>query len=570
MKKVTVILVALGLILVMTGCEMLLPMPQAQTLGAEQTLFGTVPSDEIRDVSRSLAGSFTFETLYPVEISLTIELYETDESGNLLSDDALSSAAHPAYVSLADAADNLVLAGRADESGVFETTAFLPSAPEDMTLLVRVDGFGQRSIEITDLVEYERIDRTVTFSRIGSPGFAHGSRSLFNDIGVSPADSDGDGVPDLEDVEPSNDRVAFYAFVPSRESITVAYEDLFGRANAGDADYNDFIASYTIRESINADGDVAEILVEATAVQKLAGYNHRFGIRLDSFDGTATVTGTYIASDGSVIERTPEDYDGSAEIDLFINSRRAKGKDASFTVVFDTPQTREGLDALPVAPYNPYLFVYNTGKDIHLIGREANDDSNNPGDPFVDGDLFPWALLVPRDWIHPDEGRRIENFYEGFTIWRESAGELAADWYDFYGVPYPDDPPVGNQPPYPVIGMLDDRGTPIADSDLSTPDVFDIQLSRGRNTSLTLVVDADGSGNLDPDGDPVVFASNPVLDGTGPVPYLVLATDTGGLTFSAPFVNRADVVEFWTVDDEGNLSTPVFAVRFIIGSGGGS
>jgi hypothetical protein len=113
---------------------------------------------------------------------------------------------------------------------------------------------------------------------------------------------------------------------------------------------------------------------------------------------------------------------------------------------------------LPAAPYNPYVFVYNTGYDIHLIGREANTISKNSDDPFVDADGFPWALLVPRDWAHPDEGKRIENFYEGFTIWRTTGGAEAEDWYDYYEVPYPEDPPPASQVDAYVSGTITTSG----------------------------------------------------------------------------------------------------------------
>ncbi|MCK7482235.1 MAG: hypothetical protein M0C28_37625 [Candidatus Moduliflexus flocculans] len=59
-------------------------------------------------------------------------------------------------------------------------------------------------------------------------------------------------------------------------TVTIAFEDLFGRARAGDADYNDFLASYDISETMDEEGRVLRIDVEARAVRKWAGHNHAF------------------------------------------------------------------------------------------------------------------------------------------------------------------------------------------------------------------------------------------------------------------------------------------------------
>ena len=94
-------------------------------------------------------------------------------------------------------------------------------------------------------------------------------------------------------------------------------------------------------------------------------------------------------------------------------------------------------------PFNPYLFVKNTGHDIHLIGKQALPTSINPGDPFRDSQGFPWALMVPTletiddgKWKHPNECQRIEIPYPRFTLWRESLGDEHVDWYLHYYNPY--------------------------------------------------------------------------------------------------------------------------------------
>lgn len=427
--------------LVLAGCGMpLSPVQETEALGSGGA---SLPADEVRDVSRSVSGPFTFETLLSVDVRLAVDLYEVDDSGRVLGD-ALPPETADVFVVLDDSEGNRVYAGMVGDDGVLDASVQLPSAAEDMTLTIRAEGFETRTIVIDDMVTFELIDRKLSLKRVVPEGDGPASRSSLDVI--DPNDADGDGVIDTEDDEPDDPTIAFYSYVPSREAITVAYEDLFGREDAGDADYNDFIASYTIREGLNADMNVTQIYVSAEAVQKLAGYDHRFGIRLDSFEGKASVTGSYIDVAGTSRDYSFRPIVGTAEIDLFMNSDYAKDKTAEFTVTFDEPQVRDGSeDALPEAPYNPYLFVFNTGHDIHLIGREANTISKNPDDPFVDEKDFPWALLVPRNWTHPEEGVRIEVDYPRFTLWRESGGAEFQDWYDHYQDPW--EPPTGAEEP---------------------------------------------------------------------------------------------------------------------------
>ena len=150
--------------------------------------------------------------------------------------------------------------------------------------------------------------------------------------------------------------------------VTIAFEDLFGKAQAGDADYNDFIASYNISETIDEDtGLVTKIEVEAEAIRKWAGYNHRFGIRIDSFEGSAALSGEYVDALGGTVSYVPQTVTMPAEIVLFELSGTAVGKSARFTLEFQESQYTEADTVPPESvllsrpPYNPYIYVHNTG-----------------------------------------------------------------------------------------------------------------------------------------------------------------------------------------------------------------
>ena len=73
---------------------------------------------------------------------------------------------------------------------------------------------------------------------------------------------------------------------PTPGLFTVAFEDLYLREDAGDADYNDFIATYNVTQKLNAENLVSEVTGWAYAKTKLAGYDHRFGLIIN-FEGDA-------------------------------------------------------------------------------------------------------------------------------------------------------------------------------------------------------------------------------------------------------------------------------------------
>lgn len=447
-------LVALAL-LIFAGCPLHNPIgSKNQTEEPAEANTFVLPADGISDTVRSLGGDFGFETLFPVNLSIDIDLYDPGAAA-LGAPALLPDGLVPVVVVLEDSDGNSIYSGVSDGDGVFSAVVNLPAAPEDIIVKLFADGFENREVTISDMVEYSAITRTMGMAMpyTDTPASTY-SRDL---TGLE--DSDGDGVPDIYDADPNDPDTAFINNIPADGNMTIAFEDLFGRAQAGDADYNDFIAQYQITEASNADG-VRVIHVSAEAIEKLAGYKHRFGIRINSFDGVAFLDGEYIDALGNTSELSGDNLTAPLEIDLFEDSRYAVGKSAWFTLTFDQEQQRgAGIEmALDDAPYNPYLYIINTGHDVHLIGEEPLSSSINPDDTFRDGEGFPWALLVPTEWNHPEETERIEDPYPRFTLWRESWGEEHTDWYNHEDDPWipPDDnnPPTASFPPgdYQVSG----------------------------------------------------------------------------------------------------------------------
>jgi len=402
---------------------------------------GQLPADQVSDQMRSLSGDFTFETLFPVALDLKIDLYGVNEAGMLI-EPAFEPGNRSVVVQLSTTDGHPVYSGMVAADGTLRAAVYLPSAPADMYLTVTAEGFESRQISIPRMVEFERVQRRLGLKQatggIGAAAFTPGL-----------PDRDGDGVPDVYDAFPDDPNSAFVLNVPADGNLTIAFEDLFGRANAGDADYNDFIANYRIQEITNAEGHVTSLRIDATAVEKLAGYNHRFGIRIDDFEGSASLVREYIDESGSTRSQSMTGVTAPVEVELFEHSGRAVGKSAWFTLEFAKAQRQPDSSApLSEPPYNPWIFVRNTEQGIHLIDREPLTKiypSNNPHERFVDSDGFPWALLVPEEWVHPAEAQRIDSpqWYPRFTNWRESGGTAFTDWYHYLGNPWvePETPP---------------------------------------------------------------------------------------------------------------------------------
>jgi LruC domain-containing protein len=407
------------------GMLMLSACPMERVLtGSSPITAPPLPPDLVADVPRSATDSFEFETLLPVDVNLTVRQYEyvagTKESGEWMSRDPRTA---DVYITVTDSQGEAVYAGRVLPDGTLSSRLMLPAAPEDLTFTLSAEGYVERSFTVPAASARAEINRTVSMQ--ADPA---GIRSV-----VLP-DRDGDSVPDVYDAFPDDPESAFAINVPFDGPLTIAFEDLFGLAQAGDADYNDFIASYRITEYANGqENAIVRVDVTATAVAKIAGYNHDFSIAIDSFTGCADLTIAYPAKTNTSAKTCTARVKSPAIIPLFISTKDSVGQEVSFSLHFDKPQPRATMDQ---PPYNPFLHVRNTWYDIHLIGEEAMPGSRSAGRSFQDAEGFPWALLVPSAWEHPLEGQRIEVPYPRFTLWRQSFGAEHTDWYLHNDDPY--------------------------------------------------------------------------------------------------------------------------------------
>lgn len=241
------------------------------------------------------------------------------------------------------------------------------------------------------------------------------------------SDRDGDGIADELDDYPDDAGRATLVKIPADNYFTIAFEDLF--PTPGDADFNDYVVRVKSEQDLDAQGKVVRMRSEFTHVAKGAGYNHTFHMKLP---GTGQYTLKRTAADGTValdtalplsdagVEILPSSETTLAQSNTATGQSFVTGMTAQFEAVFETPLT--GL----AFPYDMYLYVKNTKKEIHFPGKYTNSDGS---DPYMDANGFPWALLIPGDWSWPLERNNIHQAYPLFQSWYETAGQQAADWY---------------------------------------------------------------------------------------------------------------------------------------------
>jgi LruC domain-containing protein/uncharacterized repeat protein (TIGR01451 family) len=263
------------------------------------------------------------------------------------------------------------------------------------------------------------------------------------------------------DTDP-DDRASALIYGPlvwSYESVFVAYEDL---KNVGwsDWDYNDFIVKIDFAKGATANGDLAALLLDYEAMARGASYDHRFLHGLPIYGGgnyllsvrnaeeqiIATRSGLFTEDEPAlaIFERTRQTLPLQTEITdpryrLFTNTAPVqtwvqKGWTAHLQVVLADPSLNLA-DALPPAPWDPYLHVLSTNQTIHLVqpGRTGNTQVVNqawdPNSPLAGYDL-PLAHVFDARWKWPQEFLGLWRVYPDYTLFQLSDGFNNGQWWD--------------------------------------------------------------------------------------------------------------------------------------------
>jgi len=336
-----------------------------------------------------------------------------------------------------NAVSNLFQVGT-NENGIAEGIAQILTSVDSLLLEVKVGSNVIYSANINnrcDLGQYlVRIDRNVVIND-----------DLNNQ---NPIDSDGDGTPDVNDAYPNDPSRATVVVFPLSGAGVIAFEDLY--PVPGDADFNDVVLQIFNAEDLNTEGKVVRIRGNYKFLARGAGYNHVVLIKLS---GSGTLIQKVYDENNNLVSQVNTHVDSLEKVPLFLkdalffanpvytsssiyqthtlcswnssppSSNYRACYSSEIEIIFDEPQPKTKLTT---APYDLYIYVLNTNKEIHFPGLYLRNDGS---DVYLDNDGFPWALLVPTKWNWPFDGRYMTTAYPCFDEWYVSRGTNFTDWY---------------------------------------------------------------------------------------------------------------------------------------------
>jgi LruC domain-containing protein len=239
--------------------------------------------------------------------------------------------------------------------------------------------------------------------------------------------------------------VSTWNYFPSASSYyLVAYEDLY--PNTGDYDFNDLTAAYQVRIGLNSDGDAVAVRGTAYLVTRGAAYSHDWHLRIGlpgSAVGSLTCTTFLDPEDDQTTQpcspSNPSTIGGETDIgvfsdtlqiftnplgSLFVNTNVGqpftKGPKSTFSIDLDSPIA---ANQIAPAPFDPYLFVINTGENIQLA--QVNPIYKDPSG-------YPFGMLLPSGWHPPTETEDTIYAYPEFRFFVSSDGLQAVNWYDTF------------------------------------------------------------------------------------------------------------------------------------------
>lgn len=220
----------------------------------------------------------------------------------------------------------------------------------------------------------------------------------------------------------------------------LAFEDLW--PSRGDYDMNDVMVEYKSTLYQNAlTGKAYRIVDEFTPLHNGGSLTSGFGYQLYKLgqDGVRS-----IQVDGPVGWKIEADQ-SSPTILLFDNVRSVIGKKYTVTIELNDVDPK-----LVASPYNPFIFVGNRDKEVHMVNYpptakadkelfNTHDDVSNvsAGIYYIsrykgEVELMPFGMNLPIidfKLLADGEGVKIYETFPNFIGWVQSGGTKNKDWY---------------------------------------------------------------------------------------------------------------------------------------------
>ena len=239
-------------------------------------------------------------------------------------------------------------------------------------------------------------------------------------------------------------------YFPSSDQFYIAaYEDQF--PSRGDYDFNDLVVAYRVFYELDATGSAISIGGEGYLVARGGGFDSDWHLRLalpSTSSGSGTVT-VYAPDQLVPMSGFPRNvsFNGTPDIKVFtsVGTMWRDGSDPFVNTLKEQSLIRGHrftfalrlnsaipVSQLPAAPFDPYLFVYNTAYEIHLPGKSpVMTETRNLRDGltgFTDSAGYPFAMVLPQTWQVPVEFTDLGLAYPDFLGF-VSGDSSKQNWY---------------------------------------------------------------------------------------------------------------------------------------------
>lgn len=273
-------------------------------------------------------------------------------------------------------------------------------------------------------------------------------------------DSDGDGVPDLQDEFDNDPARAFLVFFPPGGNGSLAFEDLWPAL--GDFDFNDLVLDFRFRTILNASNHVAELFADFTLRAVGASHRNGFGFQFTgNFPESDIGVSGCIYTEGIIENLTngTESGQDKTTVIVFDNTYRILQSEGgsginvipgnpyvepvTVSVTIDFTDNLYTLSEIDIGNFNPFLIIdRERGREVHLpdypptslsdesyFGTSQDDSDPGSGKFYKTTQNIPWVILLPDIFDYPAEKCVITDAYLHFTDWALSSGTNHTDWY---------------------------------------------------------------------------------------------------------------------------------------------
>lgn len=258
-----------------------------------------------------------------------------------------------------------------------------------------------------------------------------------------PNDTDGDGVPDINDDYP-NDPTKAYNNDSKLNPQTIAFEDMW--PHKGDFDFNDLVMKTSYNFITNAHNAVVQVVSTFTLLATGGIQKNSFHIRfitnkIDPYQFFWETSGNFeYRVDGGISFKI---FDDMREQMVEWNTIPGKPISPAYTykLTFNVnPENNCMVSDIIVDPYIVNGPNGNNEREIHLPGMSPTNlangslfntyDDNSAIQTYTTKEGLPWAISFPSDHFdYPVEGKDINTAYLKLRDWVKYNSVSNNDWY---------------------------------------------------------------------------------------------------------------------------------------------